>query len=253
MILISGHKSFIGRNLVNHLKASNTPFYTLDPISPFHYNCRTLIHLSASTNVRQSILDPIKNFELNCRRTLDLLNFALINRFNKFIFISSASSDYPHSPYLASKSACEAYCKAFFKSYGLKTYIIRPSNVYGPFSEFKNSVIPRFIKSYLQNKKFYIYGDGEQTRDFVYVSDLFETILNPQQPTSVISSGISTSINRLIDIFYSLGVQPKIDRKPAQKGEVRHSAPTPSITTTTNLKEGLISTFNYLKWHYTRS
>ena len=78
----------------------------------------------------------------------------------------------PTSPYGASKLAGEAYCSAFAGSYGLPTVALRFSNVYGPYSYHKGSVVAAFCKPALAGEPLVVYGDGSQTRDFVFVEDL---------------------------------------------------------------------------------
>ena len=83
----------------------------------------------------------------------------------------------PTSPYAASKASCELYLKTFYESYGLKYTILRYFNVFGPKQD-KNSqyaaVIPNFISALLEGEQPVIYGDGEQTRDFVFVNDIVQ-------------------------------------------------------------------------------
>ncbi len=83
----------------------------------------------------------------------------------------------PISPYGASKLAGEAYCSAYTGAYGLKTAALRFSNVYGPYSYHKGSVVAQFFRNLLRGEPIVVYGDGEQTRDFLYVADLVEAIL----------------------------------------------------------------------------
>jgi len=81
------------------------------------------------------------------------------------------------SPYCASKLAGEAYCSAYFRSFGIKTIALRFGNVYGPFSKHKNSVVAKFIKQAFAGEPLEIYGDGDQTRDFIYINDLIQAII----------------------------------------------------------------------------
>ena len=172
--LVTGSKGFIGRNLVRYFADQRIPFFTdLD-----EWIADTLIHLSAMTNVRESVKYPDDTFDRNSESTFDRLRHAYRRDFKKFIFTSSIGAANPLNPYLASKACGEAYCKAFKESYGLDTKILRLSNVYGPRSEYKNSVIPKFIKAAIAGEPFFIYGDGDQTRDFIYVDDVVNVILN---------------------------------------------------------------------------
>ena len=149
----------------------------------------TVVHLAAQAGVISSIEDPFYDCEVNINGTLNLLNSAVKNKVDKFIFASSNAPlgqqdppineekvPKPLSPYGASKLACEGYCSAFYKSYGLKTVILRFSNVYGPYCLHKNSVVAKFLKDGILKGKLTIYGDGNQTRDFIHVDDLCHAI-----------------------------------------------------------------------------
>jgi len=82
----------------------------------------------------------------------------------------------PVSPYGASKLAGEAYCSAYHLTFGIKTISLRFANVYGPLSKHKNSVVAKFIKHAFAGETLEIYGDGSQTRDFIYIDDLIQAI-----------------------------------------------------------------------------
>jgi UDP-glucose 4-epimerase len=80
------------------------------------------------------------------------------------------------SPYGASKLAGEGYCSAYFRTYGVETVALHFGNVYGPGSDHKNSVIAKFIRQAMGGETLEIYGDGNQTRDFIYIDDLMSAI-----------------------------------------------------------------------------
>jgi len=82
------------------------------------------------------------------------------------------------SPYSASKLACEEFCTTYRQTFGVKVNVLRLSNVYGPHSIHKTSVIAKFIKQCINRKDLEIFGDGMQTRDFVHVDDVIDTIIN---------------------------------------------------------------------------
>ena len=122
------------------------------------------------------------------------------NKIQKFIFASSGAplgevnppiheeiAPKPVSPYGASKLAGEAYCSAYYRTFGLKTISLRFGNVYGPRSKHKSSVVAKFLKRALSGEPLEIYGDGNQTRDFIYIDDLIQAIIlavNPQSSAS---------------------------------------------------------------------
>src|ERR1700678_461885 len=103
----------------------------------------------------------------------------------------------------AGRLAGEGYCSACFGSYGVNTVALRFSNVCGPWSYHKGSVVAEFLRNLMQGEPLIVYGDGTQTRDFVYVDDLVEAILladGAETPGEVfqIASGIETSILTLL-------------------------------------------------------
>ena len=149
-----------------------------------------VVHLAANTGVIPSIDEPRADFEANVIGTFNYLEAARQNGAKKFIFASSGAPlgeqlppineekvPKPISPYGAGKLAGEGYCSAFFGSFGLKTIALRFGNVYGPRSTHKGSVVAKFIKQALAGETLVIYGDGSQTRDFIYIDDLINAIL----------------------------------------------------------------------------
>ena len=149
-----------------------------------------IVHLAANTGVIPSIEDPRGDCEVNVIGTFNYLEAARQNGAKKFILASSGAPlgeqlppiseekvPKPISPYGASKLAGEGYCSAFFGSFGLNTTALRFGNVYGPLSTHKGSVVARFIKQALAGQTLIIYGDGNQTRDFIYIDDLINAVL----------------------------------------------------------------------------
>jgi len=149
-----------------------------------------VVHLAANTGVEPSIKNPRLDLESNVIGTFNLLEAAREKGVKKFIFASSnaplgkatppvneETAPKPISPYGASKLACEGYCLAYYNTFGVETIVLRFGNVYGPYSHKKNSVIAKFIKRALKGEPLEIYGDGTQTRDFIYVKDLVNAII----------------------------------------------------------------------------
>ena len=204
-----------------------------------------IFHLAAMASVPLSVENPVECNEINVNATVKLLNSAVNNDVKKIVF-SSSSAVYgenrnmplketeppmPTSPYAASKASCEQYLKSFYESYGLNYTALRYFNVFGPKQD-KNSqyaaVIPNFISALLEGRKAEIYGDGEQTRDFVYVGDIvkanisacesdFNGVLN-------VASGEKITINRLYEIVKNtLGIELKAEYLPERPGDIKHS------------------------------
>jgi UDP-glucose 4-epimerase len=174
-----------------------------------------VVHLAAQTGVPGSVEDPYKDCETNVVGTLNVLIAARDNAVSRFVFASSnaplgrqqppATEDMaplPISPYGASKLAGEAYCLAFHGSWGLGTVALRFGNVYGPYSAHKKSVVAKFFKDIRDRGELTIDGDGNQTRDFIFVDDLCQAILRALEGQVAgevfqISSGRETSIAQL--------------------------------------------------------
>jgi UDP-glucose 4-epimerase len=199
------------------------------------------VHLAAHTRVVESLSNPQLNFEVNAVGTMNVLSACRDAAVKKVIFASTGGAilgeqeppvhegmvPRPLSPYGASKLAGEAYCSAFFGSYGLNTVALRFSNVYGPFSYHKGSVVAQFFRDLIQKKPIVIYGDGEQTRDFLYVADLVDAIFLADKndtPGEVfqIASGRETSLLTLIKTMKEVLPEQKFDvrHEPRRAGEI---------------------------------
>ena len=149
-----------------------------------------VVHLAANTGVAPSVENPRKDMEANVIGTFNMLEAARQNNVKKFIFSSSGAPigevippitedkpAKPVSPYGASKLAGEGYCSAYFRTFGLKTISLRFGNVYGPRSKHKGSAVAKFFKHAIAGEPIEIYGDGNQTRDFIYIDDLVQAIM----------------------------------------------------------------------------
>jgi len=149
-----------------------------------------IVHLAANTGVAPSVADPRQDMEANVIGTFNMLEAARQHGVPKFIFASSGAplgeveppiheekAPRPVSPYGASKLAGEGYCSAYFRTFGLSTVALRFGNVYGPRSKHKSSVVAKFFKLALAGETLEIFGDGRQTRDFLYIDDLIQAIL----------------------------------------------------------------------------
>ncbi|MBQ2226849.1 MAG: NAD-dependent epimerase/dehydratase family protein [Methanobrevibacter sp.] len=204
-----------------------------------------IFHLAAMASVPLSVENPLECNEINVDATVNLLNSAVKNDVEKIVF-SSSSAVYgenrniplkesepfmPTSPYAATKASCELYLNTFYESYGLKYTALRYFNVFGP-NQHKNSqyaaVIPNFISSLLEGKQAEIYGDGEQTRDFIYVEDIVKANIaacKADYNGSInVASGKKITINQLYEIVKNtLGSDLEPKYLPERLGDIKHS------------------------------
>jgi UDP-glucose 4-epimerase len=206
-----------------------------------------IIHLAANTGVPVSVEKPRLDMECNVNGTFNMLEGARKHNVKRFVFASSGAPageveppiheelpPHPVSPYGASKLAGEGYCSAYYKSFGVETVALRFSNVYGPGSTHKSSVVAKFIKQALAGEPLVIYGDGTQTRDFIYIDDLINAlVLSATQKgiggeTFQIATSRETTLDEvtelLIDAFVNNGIEkPKVEKTEPRLGDVKRN------------------------------
>ena len=207
-----------------------------------------IVHLAANTGVMPSIEDPRADCMSNVVGTLNYLEAARQAGVKRFVFASSGGTTigeaeppiheemvpHPVSPYGASKLSGEGYCSAYFRTFGVETVALRFGNVYGPLSGHKNSVVARFIKRATGGEVLEIYGDGTQTRDFVYVGDLINAVRLSATVEGVggeifqIATSAETTVQelteKLLPALASAGVKDvEVRYTEARRGEVRRN------------------------------
>jgi len=204
-------------------------------------------HLAAIVNIPLSIEKPLFVNEVNVQGTLNLLEASVKHEVQRFVYISTCAvygeAKYlpineehptnPLSPYGASKLAAEHYCKVFHQIYELPIVCLRFFNVYGPRqpSGAYGGVITTFLKLLKKKKILTIFGDGNQTRDFLYVADAVQACMLALQrkncvgQTFNIGTGVETSINELARILigYVNKPQAKVVNVEERKGDIRES------------------------------
>jgi UDP-glucose 4-epimerase len=207
--------------------------------------CDYVFHHAAMASVPASVADPLQCNLVNVTGTLKVLLAARENDVRKVVFASSAavygdSTNFPLSestpiksvsPYALSKSAGEMYCELFADIYELSTISLRYFNVFGPRQDPNSqyaSVIPHFINAILNEKRPIIFGDGEQSRDFIYVKHIIDANLKACQSDQTgsfnIATGKSTTINQLVHIINETmgkNIDPNYD--DPRPGDVKHS------------------------------
>lgn len=228
------------------------------------YTFDYIFHLAAIANVADSIVQPRETHLVNQGATILLLEKAKQQkeRLKRFVFSSSASvygiNNYisqseqnqinPLSPYAVDKYSSERYALLYYQLYGLKTTVVRFFNVYGenqnstsPYSGVI-SVIVDGVKKIKKDAcfKFNKYGDGNQTRDFIYIKDVVDALTIVASRVEAIGevynvgTGEATSLNELLEICQKIsGSKISINVKEKRDGEVTHSLS--DITKLTNL------------------
>ena len=216
-ILVTGGAGFIGSNFLQHLKIFDEEIVCIDKLtyagkrnnvpSKAHlyvtdiagdavesiferHDINTVFHFAAESHVDNSIKDCSEFIRTNIVGTVNLLNASLKHNVEKFMHISTdevygsiengsftEETNYdPRNPYSASKASSDHFVRAFHNTYGLPTVITNCSNNYGP-RQHKEKLIPQTILNLLNDKKIPVYGDGKQIRDWLYVQDHCEALI----------------------------------------------------------------------------
>jgi len=206
-----------------------------------------ILHHGAISSVPQSMDDPITTNDVNINGTLNVLNASLKAKVKRVIFASSASiygngselpkredmKPSPESPYAISKYAGERYCQTYTKLHGLETVCLRYFNVFGPRQDSNSQysgVIPKFINLLKDGKNPIVYGDGDASRDFVYVSNIVNANLLActakgavgQAYNIACGEGITINylVKKLMDLFGN-NIRPIYE--PSKRGDIKHS------------------------------
>jgi UDP-glucose 4-epimerase len=212
-------------------------------------NIDAVFHEAALASVTLSVEDPLLANDINVTGTLNLLKASSDLHVKRFIYASSAAvygdtlppqkredmTQNPTSPYGVSKLDAENYVKLFHKVYNLDTISLRYFNVYGPRQRFDiqsayGGAITIFLNRLLRNMSPVIYGDGEQTRDFVYIQDVVEAnmlALNTKNAAGEVfnvGTGVNISVNQIAETLKEIMNKKELQNihKPPRPGEGRH-------------------------------
>jgi len=207
--------------------------------------CQVIFHLAASVGNTRSIEHPQTDSAINVLGTLNVLEAARTNNIDRVVYSSSAGifgelktlpieenhPQSPDSPYGVSKLAAEKMCLVYNKLYGMHNVCLRYFNVYGPHQRYDayGNVIPIFANRILKGVPITVYGDGEQTRDFVNVHDVADANLMAALTTNVcgafnLGSGTRITINALAHMMEKVaGVEVGLHYTSPRKGDVRDS------------------------------
>jgi UDP-glucose 4-epimerase len=233
-----------------------------------------VFHLAASVGNKRSIDDPISDAEINVLGTLRILEAARVHKVRKVVASSSAGifgelktlpirEDHPiepDTPYGSTKLCGEKLCLAYAKLYELEAVCLRYFNVYGPNQRFDayGNVIPIFAFRMLRGEPLTVFGDGEQTRDFVNVADVVQANLRAAASRNLsgafnIGSGTRITVNHLVSLLRrASGIEPVVVHAPPRPGDVRDSLADITAANTAlgfapsvSMEDGLAE---YMKW-----
>ncbi|OGS36011.1 MAG: Vi polysaccharide biosynthesis protein VipB/TviC [Elusimicrobia bacterium RIFOXYB2_FULL_49_7] len=240
-----------------------------------------LFHEAALVSVFDSVERPGDNNDINITGTLNVLLAARENKVKRVVVASSAAiygndptlpkreemKPQPESPYALAKILKEYYFSVFHKLYGLETVCLRYFNVFGPRqdpSSMYSGVISKFTDNILNNKQTYIFGDGGQTRDFVFVKDVVQAnLLAMRSPKAGKGDVFNVATGRTVSLLDLLNTLSKIEGrnikpefKPERSGDIRRSAASIDKATAVlgyapkfTLFDGLKALLDYLKGH----
>ena len=238
-----------------------------------------IFHLAAQSKVGPSVEDPVHDASINVLGTVNLLEAARLSGARKVCFASSGGAIYggraklpvketstktPESPYGISKKVVEDYFRWYSEAHGVAYTLLALANVYGPRQDpgLEGGVVAIFSLAMLEGRRPKIFGDGTQTRDFVFVEDVCDAFLRSADAGDGhllnVGSGVETSVNDLYEAVAGVtGYPTKPEYAPARPGEVDRSVVDPARARKelgweawTSLEEGLERT---VEWYRGRS
>lgn len=270
--LRSGHKSNIENLDVTFIEGS---ICDREAVKKAMVGVDYVFHLAAMISVPESMFKPIECVDLNVVGLLNVLEEAANAKVKKLCFSTSAAIygdnpempkretmlPEPKSPYAITKLDGEYYCNMFTQTGRLETACLRYFNVFGPRQDPKSAyaaAVPIFTAKAVANEDITIFGDGEQTRDFIYVKDIVEAnvfmAMNKFTGVYNIAYGGKISINDLVNkIKETVNSSSKVIHLEERAGDVKHSMASIDKLKTTNFKpkysfdEGITTTIKYFQ------
>ncbi|CAK9887282.1 MULTISPECIES: NAD-dependent epimerase/dehydratase family protein [Pseudomonas] len=210
--------------------------------------CQAVVHLAAVASVQASVEDPVKTHQSNFIGTLNVCEAMRLTGIKRVLFASSAAvygnngegqsieedtPKAPLTPYAVDKLASEQYLDFYRRQHGLEPVVFRFFNIFGPRQDPSSpysGVISIFCERALNGTPITLFGDGEQTRDFLYVGDLVTVMVQALELAEVEEGAVNiglnqaTSLNQLLAALKSVvGDLPAISHGPARSGDIRHS------------------------------
>ena len=289
-VLIIGSEGFVGYNLIDGLsdkfqvltsdiiKKDVCDNYTQCDITNYDQVINTVKNVDVVINLAthsllSSLESETENAQVNIIGLLNILQACRKNNIKKIIITSASSligepqsfkvsenhTTTPKTAYGITKLASEHYLRLFQELYGINFIVFRFFNIYGSYQ--KNGLVPSLYQKITSNQPVTIFGDGKQLRDFVYITDVLpffeKAISNDSVNNSIynIGTGIGTTISEVITLMSdTLGIEPKVERKPIRKGEIGNFiADTTKLEKSfgqvpnTTVKSGLEKTIEWLR------
>ena len=292
-VLVTGGAGFIGSHLVDALVARGDEVTVLDDLSTgrpdlvnraarlrehdvrtsFETDAELVFHLAAQADVVTSVARPAFDAEVNVVGTVNVLEAARAAA-APVVFASTGGAIYgdvsapaaeddelrPESPYGIAKLAAEAYLAGWHRVHGLRAVALRFANVYGPrqSSSLEGGVVAIFLERLAAGDGTVVYGDGEQTRDFVHVGDVVRALLlaaGRERGVLNVGTGVETSINQLHRLCAAAaGVPREPRREPPRPGDTRRSVLDPGraerelrFRAQIALADGLAATWEWMR------
>jgi UDP-glucose 4-epimerase len=237
-------------NVADHADLRVAGVTDLQAVATAAAGCDVVFHLAAQIDVRRSVADPAYDLSVNAGGTLTVLGAAKESGVARVVYASTGGAIYgeaeivptpedaparPMAPYGQSKLSGEGYCRLFSELYGLAATSLRFANVYGPRQDplGEGGVIAIYCGRALRGEDAIVFGDGEQTRDFVYVGDVVDALLTAGDAGSPgpfnIGTGVETSVNDLARQLSLVTGRPFLPvHEPPRPGEVTRSCLDPS-------------------------
>jgi len=217
-------------HIINQIEIVEGDFNNIVNLKAALHDIEYIFHLISSTTPSISIENPIFDIETNLIPTINLLNESLkLHKLKKIIFLSSGGTVYgipnimpipeshstiPICPYGIIKNTIEHYLTLYERLFGIKCYIFRLSNPYGqrqnPYGN--QGVISIFLNKVMSGQKLEIWGDGEVIRDYIYIKDVVELLVNSLEKETTnqiynIGSGVGVSLNQVISTINRITLQ----------------------------------------------
>lgn len=219
----------------------------LEPLQKAVRGAQYVLHLAARTSVPRSVADPIETNRVNVMGTMNVLVAARDAGVRRFVYAASSSAygdtatlpksekncPDPISPYGVSKFVGELYARVFGRCYGLENVALRFFNVFGPRQDPDSpysGVLSRFITAIRDGRRPVVFGDGEQSRDFTYVSNVVDAVLRAAETPDIsgmvfnVGTGGRVTLNRTLGLLARMAGRPVIpDYQSPRPGDIRDS------------------------------